>query len=245
MKKQFLLLVLALSISASGYSQKEKIISARVYYKVDKIIPPNKIFEMQTKIYESETLKEMVIGTVIKTKPVTSVLEFKNLISFFSISKKDAKEKLERKGQGINLSYSLGGADNEYYINLNNKEKFYKGKNMSFKPELVYFEKPVWELVEGEKKILGYTCKKAIQVDSSKNKRIVWYTEEIPYSYGPKNYFGLPGLILKMERLNDVFEATKIEINPKNIDIIKPTAKTKTTLKAKLKAFGKFMKEEN
>ena len=112
--------------------------------------------------------------------------------------------------------------------------------------ELVYFEKHKWKLVDGNINILGYSCKKAIKIyenKKSKNETIVWYTEKVPFSFGPKDYSGLPGLILKVEKGHNTFLATKIEINPQELKFRKPTAKLKTTLKEKLKVFQKLMDE--
>ncbi|WP_299670041.1 GLPGLI family protein [uncultured Polaribacter sp.] len=245
MKKKFLLLTMGLFIAISAFTQKEKIISGRVYYTVEKILSPDMILKSQIKFYENETIKEMVLGTILKTKAVVSVLEFRNKKSYYSLSESDLEELKSRNGYGINMSSTLAGSSNKYYIELDTEDKYYMGKNMSFEHELVYFEEPKWNLEKEEKKILGYTSKKAVLVDERKKKTIVWYTQEIPVAFGPKNYFGLPSLILEIEKGNDVFLAKKIEINPKNITIIKPTAKTKTTLKEKLKAFGTLMKEEN
>ncbi|MCI2230232.1 GLPGLI family protein [Polaribacter sp. MSW13] len=221
----------------------QEIVSARIFYKVSRSLSPKKVFEIQTKLYLNDFVKKMMFGTLLRTKPVTSILEFKSNKSIYSLSKKDIDESRDRTIDGINLSFSFGGSENIYFLDLENEEIFYKGKNMSMSHELVYFDKPKWELLKGEKEILGYTCKKAMLVNDSKNKTTVWYTEEIPYQFGPKMYFGLSGLILEIEGKNSTFVATKVEINPNDIYILKPTAKTKTTYKKKIKAFSKIMEE--
>ena len=40
----------------------------------------------------------------------------------------------------------------------------------------------------------------------------VWFTEEIPYSYGPNNFNGLPGLVLKYEDIYFDYVAKKISL---------------------------------
>lgn len=59
-----------------------------------------------------------------------------------------------------------------------------------------------WEIIEETKNILGYRCKKAIIKDYSKSKPKItaWFTEEIPMPYGPVNFYGLPGIILELNR---------------------------------------------
>ena len=77
-----------------------------------------------------------------------------------------------------------------------------------------------WEITDETQEILGYTCKKAIlktsffHKDKMKKYNVeasAWFTEEIPYSYGPNSYNGLPGLVLKYEDIYFDYIAKKIE----------------------------------
>ncbi len=56
-------------------------------------------------------------------------------------------------------------------------------------------EKPVWNLLNERKDLLGYSCQKAMTKFKGR-KWIVWYATEIPISDGPWKLNGLPGLIL-------------------------------------------------
>ena len=51
-----------------------------------------------------------------------------------------------------------------------------------------------WTMAEGDSTILGYTCHKATTRFRGRDY-VAWYTEEIPYPYGPYKFGGLPGLI--------------------------------------------------
>ena len=51
-----------------------------------------------------------------------------------------------------------------------------------------------WTMVRGDSTILGYTCHKATTRFRGRDY-IAWYTEEIPFPYGPFKFGGLPGLI--------------------------------------------------
>ena len=51
-----------------------------------------------------------------------------------------------------------------------------------------------WTMAEGDSTILGYTCHKATTRFRGRDY-IAWYTEEIPFPYGPFKFGGLPGLI--------------------------------------------------
>ncbi len=236
-------------LCCSQFFYAQKVTSARVTYTVEMPLPPGYLKKVNDNFGISEDVRETLVNMHYLNKPVTAVLVFKNKESFYSISEKDKQEIMDNRGtRGVNMSFIFAGSSNPYYINLSSKEQFYKAKNLAMQEELVYFKKPTWTLVEGTTKILGYTCKKAIKVkQSSKGKKetILWYTEEIPVKFGPKDFYNLPGLVLKVEEGNNSFVATKVEINPKKIKIAKPTATLKTTLEEKMKGFRKLMDEGN
>lgn len=90
-----------------------------------------------------------------------------------------------------------------------------------------------WEITKETKKIGNYTCYKATTSRDIyeggwflfKEHAEAWYTESIPFSFGPEKYGGLPGLILelKIKRLKeDVFKISYLELL-ENIEIIEPT----------------------
>ena len=84
-----------------------------------------------------------------------------------------------------------------------------------------------WEIMDETKKILGYKCRKAIinNYSKAKPKIIAWFTEEIPVSYGPINFYGLPGLILELDRYDRLIYATVIE--PVQFEDVKAVLKKK------------------
>ncbi|GAA0729136.1 hypothetical protein GCM10009430_38950 [Aquimarina litoralis] len=55
-----------------------------------------------------------------------------------------------------------------------------------------------WLLTKETKKIDQYLCYKAI-LNNSKKIVEAWYTNKIKAPYGPKGYYGLPGLILELK----------------------------------------------
>jgi len=70
-----------------------------------------------------------------------------------------------------------------------------------------------WEIDVNEKKmIIGYNCTKAT-VTFRGRQYIVWFTEEIPFKFGPWKLNGLPGMILDAyDAYNEVsFTVEKIE----------------------------------
>jgi GLPGLI family protein len=71
-----------------------------------------------------------------------------------------------------------------------------------------------------------YKCFKAIKEVLIKRKSgdlkmnvIAWYCPEIPSRFGPKDYHGLPGLIIELEDTHHIFYAEKIYLNHVNCNI--------------------------
>lgn len=246
MKKSNLMWLLCFMIFTQ-LSYAQKITSARIFYNVEVMLPPDYLEIVNKNDLISESSRALAIDSYHMNKTVSAVLEFKGSESYYKVSEDDVYKNENRNLSGLNFSFILAaGVNYIYYSNVLEKRQFYQGKNLGMQDELVSFEKFKWKLTQGKSVILGFACKKAQVVIEENNKRkivVAWYTEEIPFSFGPKHYSGLPGLILKIEKGNNSFVASKIEINPKNVEFIKPTAKIKTTLKAKRKAFQKFMSE--
>jgi len=135
-------------------------------------------------------------------------------------------------------------------------------------------KQPNWDLSSSEtKKIGNYTCykatltkkvkkinrsfwsrnkKKETQKDTLKKKDeyreihiTAWYTPQIPVSNGPDEYWGLPGLILEINRGENVrILCTEIEINPKVTLKIEPPKKGKVITKKEFGAIAKKKMEE-
>jgi GLPGLI family protein len=91
-----------------------------------------------------------------------------------------------------------------------------------------------WTLTNEKKLICGYECLKATCIlnvdygDDNVNKLYpltAWYCPELKYSYGPKGYGGLVGVILEVEELFVVYRADKITINEDNEKIALPNDK--------------------
>jgi len=64
-----------------------------------------------------------------------------------------------------------------------------------------------WEILDQTQEINGYRVQKATTLSYNTSGReehdygdaVAWFTTEIPFSTGPNRYYGLPGLIVKIE----------------------------------------------
>lgn len=112
------------------------------------------------------------------------------------------------------------------------------GKRFIIKDSLPEYE---WKLTNETKKVGAYNCQKAIYtriVDAKKFstgmeemevtkdtiETVAWFTMDIPVSNGPDKYYGLPGLIMEVQKGRRQIICTKLVLNPKDpIKIEKPT----------------------
>lgn len=172
-------------------------------------------------------------------------------------------------GNGMSISIKFSGAGKKY-INIKEKislaEDEIFGKEFLIEEPLKQLN---WNLKEESKKIGDYTCFKAeliipvtdkekedyeeflkkekikpalFKMDEPKDKVIVaWYTPEIPVSFGPNNYWGLPGLILELNEENNVILCSKIVLNSKEKSEIK---RPKNGEKVSQKKFDEIQKKK-
>jgi GLPGLI family protein len=151
-------------------------------------------------------------------------LKINNNESIYEINP-DFKKKLDERS--IKLVQSVGGRG-VYYCNkaedilLNQKE--FVGEIY-----LIEQEKPVWILTNESKDIDGILCLKAYCIKKISNGKrqfdkttIAWYAPSIPYSFGPKNFNGLPGLILELQENEVILYLEKIEFLKSNLKINVP-----------------------
>lgn len=153
----------------------------------------------------------------------------KNEMGFYSKS-------AEVDNVNTNFSRAFSGANGYYYSAKNDSLVLNLFKDLSMGKVIVSknnnFE---WKVTSESKKIADFNCYKATTsysfnngVGNFKVEIIAWFCPQLPYSYGPKGYGGLPGVILELQERNVVFGATKIIFNKKDFKITKPEGKVIT-----------------
>jgi len=169
-------------------------------------------------------------------------------------------QKPEAPAAGIRVSVVFSG-EGKKYLNLKDKNSIEEadifGKEFLIVEPL---EKPDWKLLNETKKIGEYNCFKAellikvtekqkeeykeflkkeetkpslFKMEEPKDKVIIaWYTPEIPVSFGPNNYWGLPGLILEINEEESIILCSKVTLSNKEKSKIKvPNTGDKVTQK--------------
>lgn len=156
-------------------------------------------------------------------------------------------EKMESDAVASNGRFVRGsGATGVFYKNLLTKEKLH---TIDFIGDKILIVEPTdkikWILTNETKQIDKYKCYKAVFNFTSPEYPDVsipitaWYTPEIPLSFGPVGYDGLPGLILELSYLKNIFLAKEISIdNKSSLKIKKPEGKRMT-----MDEFNSFFKK--
>lgn len=160
----------------------------------------------------------------------------------------------------MSISVSFSSSEGKKYINAKDKTSSIEDEILGKEFLIVEpIEKPNWELVDESKKIGDYTCFKAkllipvsekqkkeyeeflkkeeiksslFKMEEPKDKTITaWYTPEIPVSFGPNNYWGLPGLILEINEPELIILCSKVALNTKGATIKVPNKGQKVSQK--------------
>jgi GLPGLI family protein len=139
-----------------------------------------------------------------------------------------------------------GGASDKIYCDLKSLKKT---EQKEFMTRMFLIESDLsasdWKFTGNSGIVLGYNCQEAILKDTI-NVTKAWFTASIPVSAGPAGFYGLPGLILKVD-INDgkrIITATSIDPSMEVTDfLIKPKEGKKVTQEEYRKIVADKMKE--
>jgi GLPGLI family protein len=193
----------------------------------------------------------------------TYILSFTNFESLYQEEEKLNTPKPSSSGIKVEVAFSGGGNRSKYYKNLKTKKYIEESeifdKEFLIDDDLEVFN---WIMVNEQKMIGNYTCFKAqivIPVSDEDKKEFeefkkkqeegktnffiptepkdkiieAWYTLDIPIPNGPREYWGLPGLILELHDGDTTLLCSKIILNPsEKIEIKIPKTGKKVTQKA-------------
>jgi GLPGLI family protein len=167
-------------------------------------------------------------------------------------------ENMKMNGDNNNTSFStaFSGVNGKYFKEKNSNIILNEVENKLLGNFLVKSsDNTKWVLSKESKKIQNYLCYKATtdvtvtnEVGTFKRTVIAWYCPKLPFSFGPKAFCGLPGLIMELQDRNIVIGVTKIELKTKSAVITKPNKGKIVTYEEYNKLiedFSKKMKEEN
>ncbi|CAL42444.1 GLPGLI family protein [Flavobacterium psychrophilum] len=164
-----------------------------------------------------------------------------------------ANSSLTENDINFNLSAILGEGKLKYYQNNNSKE-FREFRDSKRTGKVIVNNEQIckWTLTN-ETKIIGeHKCFKATTPLYEEGKInegvtiIAWYTPEIPGSFGPNGYGGLPGLIIELQGFKAMFFVKQINLalnkEPEIDKLLSPKAISKETYM--MMVMGTFSKEQ-
>lgn len=187
-----------------------------------------------------EIIKKGTLNILENVSPQLYLLTFKDKESSFV-----KEQKMENENENkVNLIQILGG-NGKFYVNNVDKQILHQ---IDFLGDyfLVECEGMKWELTQESKIIGDYLCYRANGIKITENSKgiqektiVAWYASDLPINFGPKDYNGLPGLILELKEGSLTFSAIKIELNPKEQNEIKKPTKGKRVTEEEFRQIAK------
>ncbi len=172
---------------------------------------------------EDPAIKQLVMQQVGIPKYFT--LTSCNQISVYENKKSEAVD-----GGNSNVTVMVGGVENDIICKNHIKKEFVRQTDFMSRTFLIQDKLPQfdWKITDKVQKIGRYSCRKAI-LKQDDYEVVAWFVDEIPSNDGPKEYYGLPGLILKIKTPSLIIEATDISFSKEKIELKKPTKGKKVT----------------
>lgn len=202
-------------------------IYAQTQGKIEYVISLNRPTDSQLQKLNPEH-KNTVLKILNNSIDVNAILLFSENKSIYKL-----EDVLDNEANNEHsITQSRAGGKDIYYYDISKAERIIQ-KNFIGDLFLIPEKPIVWKITQEIKKIGNYSCFKAIDINSKnkKQKPVAWFTLDIPIGYGPKNFNGLPGLILELKTSAVTFKAAKIELNSKEKVIVNKPEKGKIVTK--------------
>lgn len=190
MGPRFILLLFLMTVSASVHAQLRQ--GTSILYK-----------------YDERYLSITINGFRKKLPDRYCRMAFTDSLSFtygFSEGQKDpfkGKDLFSMTGLQM-ATYYYPGSHTRFSV-LKKKKKIYQVTDSA-----QYYR---WELFDDYKVIAGFNCRSALSFRNQTDSVIAWFTTEIPGTFSPGWYTGLPGIVLELQDnyTGERFSAIKIE----------------------------------
>ncbi len=208
------LLIISLMFTSIFFGQ-----NLDVKYEVDYVLQlDHEVLNKSLKTMENKSAKHFISKHAETFEEVQAKLIFNAKAAKYAV-RKQLQNDLNQKS---NFFEKHAGGKSTYYYDNEKKIAYYTSTLIS-KTNVVYERE--WKILKESEEILGFTCYKAELILDQDGKMFVWFTNEIPYPYGPLRFNNLPGLILKAEVKNGLitYLATNIKTKRKNKPIIEET----------------------
>ena len=179
--------------------------------------------ENQLKGITDPEIRKRVSDHLSSTK--SFILSYQDGISSYApIASAQQNSNLPLQEGAASQKLEIGNNNGSLYKNHHTKEYLYEtdllGKKFIISDTLQNFN---WRLDEEEKIIGNFTAKKATAAIQGEHIT-AYYAPALAIADGPKDYYGLPGLIVALFTDKRNYQAIEVRQNNKTVDIRKPTA---------------------
>lgn len=202
-------------IFSTSYLYSQEIsgkITYEIFYNKETMYERIKEAKKNQDTYETALKLEKVIKQ--STPTVAELIFSKTKSEYKAIKKLESDNKKD-----INPVFLRAGKNQVYYRNLEQQKNTFITDALG-KEIAVNYKNIDFEITSETRVILGYTCYKAIRKDKPNLNYVAWFTTEIPFSFGPKEINGLPGLVLAYDDgIAFSFVAKKIRLYDKEIEV--------------------------
>lgn len=180
-----------------------------------------KKMEDSMKITKKEATK-VVMDMLFSGKTATQVIKFQG---YKVLSEVDIKPKPKTRAD-FNISQFILEKRGDFYTDWSQgvvyNSKVYNDREIIIKYNIQDLK---WNITDDTKVINGYQCRKAtakykFAKEKGKQKMgnlIAWFSEDIPIRVAPEQFYGLPGLVVMLQRDKHIYVLSSI--NPKKVNI--------------------------
>ncbi len=249
-----LFVILSLFFFTSLFAQQE--MHWRAVYQYKRILNEKQKARRDSLLKAQPAMADMMKKLYKRFDNRTFFLDFNTNESVYN-----EKQKLAKPGNGINIR---SNKPRTLYKNIQEKIYYYQRPTMQ-KDYIIKDTLPDyhWKITGETKKIGNYTVIKAEGIEKTRKlkktkkgekpdpgkmefeevekKFTAWFTPELPIKNGPGKYWGLPGLIMEVDKDGEVYLLKELIINPKNFNEIKKPEKGKVITK---KEYDELVKKE-
>lgn len=192
------------------------------------------ITSVNVPLKEGNSQNDMVKSLIEIAKTHKFELKFNSNSSSFSPVERLSNEQFD--ANLIDLANIVYSTSENFFIDINKEELITKNNDGSLVKSKT-LESSGWEISTETKTIDTYLCYKAIynyeyvaRNNQIKTKTITaWFAPSLPFSFGPLQFHGLPGLILELNKDYTTYSVQKIVLLDEQINIDFPKGKTIST----------------
>lgn len=202
------------------------------------------MYEMKWKPDKASDHIQTELTTLLITQNAASYFQSYDLFRNDSATTKAVKDMRTRKdGQLRFPTMSDHAKFRELIVKDVQKKQFYSERKFFIKSFQIDYNCPMnWKIKEEKSNFFGYKVQKA-EVDFGGRQWIAWFTNDIPISDGPYKFYGLPGLILKIEDKTKDYSFEIVGISKDEVDISERNFADGTPSKISLSQWETFWKQ--